>query len=113
METCLLSLTYFAECAYEKEVTKERLQDRMKELFGIDSEDIMLLDRFDNLQPEDPHNLKSANPSKLALYQDTMLGIFDRQYKGKGLNEHYHKHEGKLQECLAKQQRQRVRKALA
>ena len=39
----------------------------------IDSEDIMLLDRFDNFQPEDPHNLKSANPSKLALYQDPML----------------------------------------
>ena len=113
METCLLSLTYFAECAYEKEVTKERLQDRMKELFGIDSEDIMLLDRFDNFQPEDPHNLKSANPSKLALYQDPMLGIFDGQFKGKGLKEHYHELVEKLEQCLAKEQPPRVRKLFA
>ena len=58
METCLLSLTYFAECAYENEVTQEMLKGRMKELFGIDSEDLMLLDDFDNLQPQDPYNLK-------------------------------------------------------
>ena len=44
----------------------------------------MLLDEFDNLQPQDPYNLKSANPSKLALYQDPMLGIFDGQFRGRG-----------------------------
>lgn len=113
METCLLSLTYFAECAYEKEVTKERLHDRVKELFGIDSEDLMLLDRFDNFQPEDPYNLKSANPSKLALYQDPMLGIFDGQFKGKGLREYYQDLAEKLEQCLEKEQPQRIRKLLA
>ena len=32
----------FCGCAYENEVTQEMLKGRMKELFGIDSEDLML-----------------------------------------------------------------------
>nr|WP_294468140.1 beta-N-acetylhexosaminidase [uncultured Sellimonas sp.] len=113
METCLLPLTYFAECAYEKEVTMERLHDRMKELFGIESEDLMLLDQFDNFQPEDPHNLKSANPSKLALYQDPLLGIFDGQFAGKGLREHYWELADKLEVCLKKEMPKRTGNLLA
>ena len=104
METCLLSLTYFAECAYENEVTQEMLKGRMKELFGIDSEDLMLLDEFDNLQPQDPYNLKSANPSKLALYQDPMLGIFDGQFRGKGIRRHYEELAKKLEKSLERPQ---------
>ena len=112
METCLLSLTYFAECAYENEVTQEMLKGRMKELFGIDSEDLMLLDEFDNLQPQDPYNLKSANPSKLALYQDPMLGIFDGQFRGKGIRRHYEELAKKLEKSLERPQPERTRHLL-
>lgn len=89
IETGILPMTYFAEMAYRENVTEEVLVQRMKEVFGVNEETMKLLDKFDNCCEADPHNMRSGAPSKWALYQDPLLGIFDGQFEGRRLAEHY------------------------
>lgn len=98
METGVLSMTYFAELAYHTSVTWEDIKRRMGEVFGINADAMLLLDAFDNCDEKDAHNMKSGDPSKWALYQDVMLGVFDGQFQGKGLAAHYRKLAKKLAE---------------
>lgn len=89
IETGLLPMTHFAELAYHSQITKEQLNCRFKQLFGSDALYLPLLDEFDNHSKDDPLNTRSGNPSKWALYQDPLLGIFDKQLYQKSLTEVY------------------------
>lgn len=89
IETGILPMVYFAEMAYKEEVTQEDLAERLQAVFSLDAETMMLLDLFDNCCAEDPKNMRSGDPSKWGLYQDPLLGIFDGQFEGKHLAEHY------------------------
>lgn len=91
METGLLSMTYFAELAYKDDITRDELLKRFCELFGTDAAAMILLDQFDNLSSDDKVNSRSGNPSKWALYQDPLLGLFDKQLEGKHLPDVYMK----------------------
>lgn len=89
VQTGILPMTYFAEMAYKENVTEADVATRMREVFGVNMDAMMLLDLFDNCCEEAPHNMRSGNPSKWGLYQDPLLGIFDGQFEGKELAKHY------------------------
>lgn len=96
IETGILPMVYFAEMAYKDEVTQKDFAERLQAVFSLDAETMMLLDMFDNCCEEDPQNMRSGDPSKWGLYQDPLLGIFDGQFEGKNLAEHYAELQRKL-----------------
>ena len=62
----------------------------------------MLLNDFDCLSGQDPVNAAAANPSKALLYQDPLLGLYDRQYQGYDLYGHYGRLAKELREVEEK-----------
>ncbi|MDO5337753.1 MAG: beta-N-acetylhexosaminidase [Eubacteriales bacterium] len=89
MEAGLLSLVYFAECAYRDEITDRDWKERWEQIFDSNFEGMLLLDRLDRVPGTGAHNENQANPSKWLLYQDPMLGLFDGQIEGQGVGEYY------------------------
>lgn len=89
MDTGLLSLVYFAECAYRDEVTDKEWKDRWEQIFDSRFEGMFLLDELDGIPGTGKYNANHANPSKWLLYQDPLLGLFDGQIEGWNAGEYY------------------------
>lgn len=87
--TALLGLQFYAEHAYAKDITKEKLNERAKFCTGIDSELFLLLNELDTPPGVEPGNLEQTNPSKFLLWQDVLLGVFDKHVEGCDLQTHY------------------------
>lgn len=88
----LPSMIYFAEYGFGGKPSKERMKKQFEFLTGGRYEDYMLLDELNHA----PGSRLDNNPAKYLLYQDSMLGKFDRQIEGLGLKEYYEKTEQKL-----------------
>ncbi|WP_407946113.1 beta-N-acetylhexosaminidase [Paenibacillus athensensis] len=96
----LLGLQLYAEHAYCAErPDREVIAQRVKLITGIDAEAFLLLKELDETPGSEPDNRKQSNPSKFLLYQDVLLGLFDRQIDGLPLNAHYEQLESKLREA--------------
>ncbi|WP_127594026.1 beta-N-acetylhexosaminidase [Paenibacillus lautus] len=86
----LLGLQLYAEHAYsEQEPSPAQLAERVKFCTGIDMEAFLLLKDLDEIPGQEPNNAKQSNPSKFLLYQDVLLGMFDKQIEGLDLSNHY------------------------
>lgn len=86
----LLGLQLYAEHAYsEGKPTKEQLEERVKFCTGIEADTFMQLKDLDEIPGSEPNNSKQSNPSKFLLYQDVLLGMFDKQIEGLNLATHY------------------------
>ncbi|MGG1634251.1 beta-N-acetylhexosaminidase [Paenibacillus sp. FSL K6-3182] len=86
----LLGLQLYAEHAYsEQKPTQEQLAERVKFCTGIEAEAFMQLKDLDEIPGSEPNNSKQSNPSKFLLYQDVLLGMFDKQIEGLDLDSHY------------------------
>ncbi|WP_068613266.1 beta-N-acetylhexosaminidase [Paenibacillus tuaregi] len=86
----LLGLQLYAEHAYsEQKPTQDQLAERVKFCTGIDMETFLQLKDLDEVPGSEPNNSKQSNPSKFLLYQDVLLGLFDKQIEGLELNSHY------------------------
>ncbi|MFB9326687.1 beta-N-acetylhexosaminidase [Paenibacillus aurantiacus] len=93
----LLGLQFYAEHAYtEGEVDSAKLAERVKFCTGIDEETFLNVKYLDETPGAEPNNVKQSNPSKFLLYQDVLLGLFDKQIEGLPLNDHYKQLESKL-----------------
>ncbi|TYP75410.1 beta-N-acetylhexosaminidase [Paenibacillus methanolicus] len=93
----LLGLQFYAEHAYtEGEVDSAKLAERVKFCTGIDEETFLNVKYLDETPGAEPNNVKQSNPSKFLLYQDVLLGLFDKQIEGLPLNDHYKQLERKL-----------------
>ena len=66
-----------------------QLAERVKFCTGIDMEAFLLLKDLDEIPGQEPNNAKQSNPSKFLLYQDVLLGMFDKQIEGLDLSNHY------------------------
>jgi len=85
----LLGLQLYAEYAYsEQKPTQEQLAERVKFCTGIEAEAFMQLKDLDEIPGSEPNNSKQSNPSKFLLYQDVLLGMFNKQIEGLGLDSH-------------------------
>lgn len=89
MEAGNPALVYFAESGFGEEPSRRETDAWLEFLWGDGLEGWELLDRFDCTQYASAGNLGEDNPSKFLFYQDVLLGLFDGQIQGLGLERHY------------------------
>ncbi|GIO35410.1 N-acetyl-beta-D-glucosaminidase [Paenibacillus antibioticophila] len=90
----LLGLQFYAEHAYTAgSPSWEQVADRVKFCTGIEAETFLRLKDLDETPGAVPGNHKQSNPSKFLLYQDVLLGLFDKQIEGLPMADHYMKLE--------------------
>jgi hexosaminidase len=89
--TALLGLQLYAEHGYSKELDVEKLKKRFKFCTGEDCDAFMSLSELDNIPgaAQLDMNLETSNPSKFLLWQDILIGLFDKEIEGLNLKEHY------------------------
>ena len=105
----LLPLILFAEEGFTEEPEDAAIDEKLHLFQEASMEEWMLLTKLDCLPGCDPLNIAAVNPSKHLFYQDPLLGLFDRQYQGYDLYDHY----GKLaKELRAVEERVTVSKNL-
>ena len=86
----LPGMQLFAEYARSGEVSEERLRERFRICTGYDMETFLLLD-IDDYPPRWCHSGEALAVSKQVLYQDVLLGLFDKNFEGIDLAGHYRK----------------------
>ena len=84
-------LQLFAEHSYREVVSEEHLQWRFRTCTGGRWEDFMILNQLDETPGVSKDNLHESNPSKFLLWQDVLIGLYDKNIQGLPLNEHYKK----------------------
>lgn len=95
----LLGLQLYAEHAYsEQKPTQAQLAERVKFCTGIEMNAFLQLKDLDEIPGQEPNNAKQSNPSKFLLYQDVLLGLFDKQIEGLDLANHYAELEHRIRE---------------
>ncbi|MCC2248590.1 beta-N-acetylhexosaminidase [Virgibacillus sp. AGTR] len=87
--SAMLGLQLYAEHAYARTLDRSKLHDRVKFCTGIDAETYLLLNELDAIPGVDPNNKEQTNPSKFLLWQDVLLGLFDKHVEGLDLYSHY------------------------
>ncbi|MDR4949854.1 beta-N-acetylhexosaminidase [Neobacillus cucumis] len=82
-------LQLFAEHTYQKEVSLERVSERFKFCGDGDFADFMKLKLLDETPGVMKDNMNSSMTSKVLLYQDSLIGLYDENVRGLSLGEHY------------------------
>ncbi|TLS37214.1 beta-N-acetylhexosaminidase [Pseudalkalibacillus caeni] len=97
--TGLLGLQLMAEHGYAEKIDMENVKDRFQFCTGADMDCFIALGELD--QPPGSAKevqLEPDNPSKFLLWQDPLLGLFDKQVEGMPLNRFYRELELKLRQ---------------
>lgn len=102
LNVMLLGLMLFAEHKYYDEVDNEWLNRRCEFLTGLSMDDFFALEELDLVPTVTSPNLGEANPSKYLMYQDILLGAFDKHIEGLDLKTHYNNLELKYEEIATK-----------
>ncbi|MEK3799359.1 beta-N-acetylhexosaminidase [Peribacillus sp. FSL H8-0477] len=84
-------LQLFAEHAYHQQVTKEQIVERFEFCCKGNFEDFMILKYLDETPGVMKDNMNTSMTSKVTLYQDVLIGLYDENIRGLGLSEHYSK----------------------
>ncbi|MGI6126221.1 MAG: family 20 glycosylhydrolase [Planifilum sp.] len=85
----LLGLQLFAEHGYAEEPDPETLKRRFALCTGGNADAFYNMGKFDTFPGADKTALIPDNPSKFLLWQDVLIGLFDKQMEGKGAAEHF------------------------
>ncbi|WP_062354721.1 beta-N-acetylhexosaminidase [Bacillus kwashiorkori] len=100
--TALPVLQQFAEHTYHKTVSDEQIVERFAFCHQSDMADFMELNKLDETPGVSQNNLHESNPSKLLLWQDVLIGLYDENIRGLSLNKHYQAVAEKLQQAKHK-----------
>ncbi|NBJ70833.1 MULTISPECIES: beta-N-acetylhexosaminidase [Clostridia] len=87
--TALLGLQMYAEHAYSKELDHEKLRERVQFCTGIEAKNYLLLGKLDTPVGVEDGNTEQTNPSKFLLWQDVLIGLFDKHVEGLELTSYY------------------------
>lgn len=87
--TILPVLQLFAEISYAQNSHDEHLSKRLKACTGISLEDFLLLDSPNNVPGNEQPGKCGADPSKYLLYQDVLMGLFDKHVEEKTFSDYY------------------------
>lgn len=91
-ETNLLTLLYglqlFAELDYTGEYNPAQINARFKQSVGCDAQPFLDLARFNNI-PGLHFSFHPADLSKMLLFEDPLLGMFEADFEGVDLQTHY------------------------
>ncbi|GEN89256.1 beta-N-acetylhexosaminidase [Oceanobacillus sojae] len=100
MMTALPVLQLFAEHSYHKSISEEHLRRRFHFCTGADFNDFMLFNQLDETPGVAKNNPQTSNPSKLLLWQDILIGLYDANIKNLPLNKHYTELTAKLEKAV-------------
>ncbi|MGM0123942.1 hypothetical protein IGI37_001316 [Enterococcus sp. AZ194] len=104
IDTCLLGLQLFAEHQFHMFVSQEFLAHQFSLYQGESMESFLLLDSFDQTPGVAKDNPHGSSVSKLILYQDPLLGLYDQTIANYSLKEHYKKLATRLTNCQTTEQ---------
>lgn len=99
LDTALLGLQLFAEHQFNEEVSDELLAQRLMEIQNESMDSFLLLDRFDQTPGVAENNPNGSAISKIILYQDLLLGLYDETISHLALTRHYEKLAQDLAAC--------------
>jgi hexosaminidase len=94
----LLGLQLYAEHSYAKNVNLGKLQQRFRFCTGIDFDALMDLKYFNEIPGATFNDHNIDNSAKCLLWQDILLGLFDKHLENLELTAHYAKLEAKFHE---------------
>lgn len=97
--TALPVLQLYAEHAYHKKVTTDHVAERFQFCCDGQYDDFMTLNQLDETPGVSENNLHESNPSKLLLWQDLLVGLYDKNMQGLPLNKHYAELAAKLKQA--------------
>lgn len=96
----LLGLQLFAEHGYARQLDEGKLSRRFRFCAGADPEAFRLLGSIDTPPgAEWRQTLEPDNPGRYLLWQDVLLGLFDRHVEGRDVASHYRRLAGALAEA--------------
>lgn len=101
LDTALLGLQLFAEHQFNQEVSDELLAQRFMEIQNESMTSFLLLDRFDQTPGVAENNPNGSAISKIILYQDLLLGLYDETISHYELTNHYQKLAQELATCTS------------
>ncbi|WP_182200281.1 beta-N-acetylhexosaminidase [Paraliobacillus salinarum] len=96
--SAMLGLQLFAEHHYNQVVSQEDWYKRTKFCTGISAEKYLLLAELDLVPGVEEGGIDQTNPSKFLLWQDVLLGVFDKHLEGLDLSTHYEELEEKIKQ---------------
>jgi hypothetical protein len=86
--TVLYGLQLFAELDYTGQYEPAEVARRFKQSVGAEAQAFLDLARFNNI-PGTKFTYQNANPSKMILYEDPLLPLFEQDFAGLELESHY------------------------
>ncbi|BBI34093.1 beta-N-acetylhexosaminidase [Cohnella abietis] len=87
--TVLPGLQLFAEHAYARVLDEQKLRRRTTFCTGIPYEYYISIDMLDDIPGLIVEHGDTSNPSKYLLWQDVLLGLFDKHIEGLEVSQHY------------------------
>ncbi|NSW89229.1 MAG: beta-N-acetylhexosaminidase [Firmicutes bacterium] len=87
--TNMVGLQLFAEHGYSKVLDEEKLKKRFKFCTGTDYDDFISVKYIDEVPGTQNGNTNNRNTSKYLMWQDVLLGLFDKNIEGLPLSSHY------------------------
>ena len=78
VDAVLPGLVLFTHLGFHEDFDEKALAEEFHDVTGAGLNDFLELDALDSLFQNGQPNLDTDNPSKYLLYQDPLLGIFDR-----------------------------------
>jgi hypothetical protein len=89
LEAAMLGLQLFAEHYYSDEPSNERIARRFRVCGGADPDDFLAIARVDETPSVPEGNPDRLNPSRYLLWQNVLMGLFDRNIRGVDYDEYY------------------------
>src|SRR5258706_1275205 len=97
--SALLALQLYAEHGYARELEMDKLRRRVQFCTGVEFDafmDLKYLDETPGTLPDNREFASPANPSKFLLWQDPLIGLFDKHIERLDMAGHYASLEDKL-----------------
>lgn len=88
--SALPGLQLFADLSYRESVDEEQMKAEFEHNTGYVFDDFYQLNELDETPGVMKNNLNSSATSKILLWQDPLLGLFDQTVVGLDLDRHYH-----------------------
>lgn len=100
--TVLPGLQLFAEHAYNRKVVKEKIESNFRFSNGSNLEDFLMLSALDEVPGVSKYNLSASMTAKVLLWQDLLIGLYDKNIEGLPLNNYYSKLTLQLEEAMGR-----------
>lgn len=97
--TGLAGMPLFAEHGYSRQFDQQKWHERFAFCAQADLTDYLALNQLDETPGVGSHNIKESHPSKFLLWQDVLIGLFDKNIEGLPMSAHYKQLTKRLQEA--------------